>query len=118
MTRKYSYVAEKKRLEREADERRTITDEEREDLGAVLSTKPGRALYYRLVFLVGCIEDPTFAANIKDGVSAAMHHSFGEGVRAVAITLRDEARELFPELWELMLDERKAHSRLNTETQS
>lgn len=109
MTRKRNeYVAEKKRIEREADDTRRLNPRELEELDAVLRTPAGRGLYYRLVFLVCCIEDLTFASNIKDGQAAAQHTAFGEGVRSVGMTLRDEAQQYCPDLYLRMIEEQTA----------
>lgn len=69
------------------------------DLDVVMRTAEGRRLFYRLIFLLGRLESPSYEAH--GGLM-----SYREGWRGLAILLRDEIQAVCPDLWIRMLSDR------------
>jgi len=90
---------------------RSLRGFELADLESVLKTSAGRRFYYRLVYELGNLEGTTFDPAIKDGNCLSLLSAHGDGVRAVARVLKNEAIENFPELWLMLTDERNKKAR-------
>jgi hypothetical protein len=76
-----------------------LEEQDAADLDAVLRRAEGRRLFYRLIFLLGRLESPSYEPH--GGLM-----SYREGWRGLAILLRDEIQAVCPELWIRMLQDR------------
>jgi len=77
----------------------------REDLGAIMGTESGRRFVHRLIYDLGKLDSLSLEGGIKDGVAMAQLTAANEGRRELALTLADEARREFPQLWLALLGE-------------
>ena len=89
---------------------RRLRAEEVKDLERLLGTDFGRRVYCRLVFELGNIESLSMNFDIKDGVCAAIHMAYNEGLRAMARIMYQEAQQVCPELWARAMNERLTKS--------
>jgi hypothetical protein len=87
------------------DSTRDLTHAEVADLQQVLSTPAGRRFYHRVVFALGNLESPSWCPEVRDGVAAAMHQGFLEGVRAIGRQLMLEAQHHAGERWAQLVEE-------------
>lgn len=78
------------------------------DLEWLLQHEEGRRIAYRLVYVLGGLDAPSFEPKIKDGLCAALHMARNEGMRELAAELGSQLRRVSRDLWQQAIYERWA----------
>lgn len=78
------------------------------DVEWLLQHEQGRRIAYRLVYVLGRLDSPSFEPSIKDGLCAALHIARNEGIREAASVFAEQLRRVSRDLWQQAIFERWA----------